>query len=263
MTGELPPVRREVVVATDPATAFDIWTGEIGLWWPLDTLSVSGGDSTVSFVDGRLVERSADGDESVWGEILVWEPPHRLRITWHPGADTGPSTEVEVVFAAVSEGFDGRPATLVTLTHERWENLAEPEAARTEYDSGWPQVVRLFADAVHRRAPDDTEVWLALRHSAGPNAPAADEIFGHPDFTAHVEFLHRLSADGVLVAAGPTGVVDESALVTGANGMTVVRAANAAQAAELVRQARFEDGSVVRGLFVVDVSRWHVRMTSR
>jgi len=265
MTRRLPPVRREVVVATDPKTAFDIWTEEIGDWWPLGTHSVSGAGATVAFVDGRLVERSAEGVESVWGEVLAWEPPHRLRITWHPGRDADSLTEVEVAFTEVSEGFDGEPATLVTVTHEGWENLTHPDAARTEYGNGWPGVVRLFADAVHRRVrgatePGEPAVWLALRHSAGPNAPADGAIFSHPDFAAHVAFLQRLRADGVLVAAGPTGDADDSG-PTGAHGMTIVRAAGPAQAAELMRQARFEDQSVARGLFAVDVLRWYVQFT--
>ncbi len=36
----LPPIRREVLVDADPATAFDVFTVGIGRWWPLRELSV-------------------------------------------------------------------------------------------------------------------------------------------------------------------------------------------------------------------------------
>lgn len=34
---------------------------------------------------GRVTERLRDGSEAVWGALLVWEPPDRLVMTWHPG----------------------------------------------------------------------------------------------------------------------------------------------------------------------------------
>ena len=43
----VPPIRREVLVDADPAAAFEVFTGGIGRWWPLDELSVHGGDATV------------------------------------------------------------------------------------------------------------------------------------------------------------------------------------------------------------------------
>ncbi|HEX6676640.1 MAG TPA: hypothetical protein VF486_16645 [Actinomycetes bacterium] len=87
-------------------------------------------------------------------------------------------------------------------------------------------------------------------------------IFQHPDFPEHVAFLERLRAAGVLVAAGPLGGPDDGgAPPSGADGMTVVRAAGERQAAELARQAAEEDRSVTRGLLQVDVRRWHVKFT--
>jgi uncharacterized protein YndB with AHSA1/START domain/uncharacterized protein YciI len=257
MTETLPPIRRQIVVPADPGTAFKVWTDEIAVWWPLDRFSVYGSDATVSFVDGRLVERGPDGAESTWGEVLDWEPPDRLRITWHPGRDATRATEVEVRFEAVEDYGNGGPATLVTLVHRGWERLADPQAARDEYTNGWPAVVGRYGRHAASGGPGG-EVWLALMHSFGPNAPDGS-IFQHPDFPEHVRFLNRLRDDGVLVAAGP--LADASGAVTGASGMAVVRAPDAARAAEYARQAAEEDQSVVRGLLTVEARTWRVMFT--
>jgi hypothetical protein len=63
----LPPIRRQVVVNGPAEAAFEVFTDEIGDWWPLGDFSVYGKDSTVALRDGRVVERGSDGQESVWG----------------------------------------------------------------------------------------------------------------------------------------------------------------------------------------------------
>ena len=258
MTDPLPPIRRQIVVRGDPGTAFEVWTDEIALWWPFERHSVYGPGASVAFADGRLVERGPAGEEAVWGEVLDWAPPHLLRLTWHPGRGPEPATEVEVRFEPVEDYASGDPATLVTLVHRGWERLAEPVAARDEYERGWPTVVARYGERTAEREPAEA-VWLALRHSAGPNAPAEGSIFAHPDFPEHVAFLDRLRADGVLVAAGP--LADDDGAVTGANGMTVLRVPDADRAAEYARLAAKEDQSVVRGLLTLEVQPWRVLLT--
>lgn len=140
------PVMRSITVERSPEDAFRIFTERIAEWWPLHTYSVYGDDATgVVFepgVGGRIVERSKAGEESSWGEILVWEPAHRLSYTWHPGNAPGePFTEVELRFVAVGD------ATRVELEHRGWEALAEPEQTRSGYDEGWPGVLERYAAA--------------------------------------------------------------------------------------------------------------------
>jgi uncharacterized protein YndB with AHSA1/START domain len=143
----LSPIRREIVVPAPPDTAFAVFTDGIGGWWPLDsTHSVFGSGSTVEFRDGALVERGPDGTEAVWGRVLAWEPPHRLRITWHPGYAEERGTEVTVSFAPV----DGH--TLVTLEHSGWERIADGTAKRAGYSTGWPVVLGYFVDTVQTSA---------------------------------------------------------------------------------------------------------------
>ena len=53
----VPPLRREIIVDTDPATAFEVFTAQIGRWWPIAEKGVFGADATVAFDDGQIVER--------------------------------------------------------------------------------------------------------------------------------------------------------------------------------------------------------------
>ena len=99
----LPPIRRQVVVPAAADVAFAAFTSEIGSWWPVGAGHSVYGDwstGTVAFRDGQLVESGPSGATAVWGTVLDWEPPHRIRLTWHPGSDPAKASEVEVTFAA-------------------------------------------------------------------------------------------------------------------------------------------------------------------
>jgi uncharacterized protein YndB with AHSA1/START domain len=78
------PLRLEFTVACPPARAFALWAEQTSRWWPHGH-SVSGepGLSVVFEPGGRIYERTPDGTEHDWGEVLVWEPPHRLVYLWH------------------------------------------------------------------------------------------------------------------------------------------------------------------------------------
>jgi uncharacterized protein YndB with AHSA1/START domain/uncharacterized protein YciI len=254
-----PPIRRQIVVPAPPHTAFTVFTDGIGGWWPLDGAhSVYRGGSTVEFRDGALVERGPDGTEAVWGRILAWEPPHRLRLTWHPGYAEERGTEVTVSFAAVAGGAQ----TLVTLEHAGWERLADGAARRAGYTAGWPVVLRYYVDSVGTEA-DDAEpagpVWLALLHGTGA-AYDGGTLFTHPDFGEHIAFLQRLRDRGVLVAAGPLERATEND--SDGEGMTIIRLPGVGDVAEYVRLAQEDDLSVARGLLEVRVRPWRVAVSA-
>jgi uncharacterized protein YndB with AHSA1/START domain len=135
------PIRFRVTVPLSPADAFLLFTERMTEWWPLPTHSL--GRTRASRVDfepwegGRIVEHTVDGEEHVWGEVLIAEPPHRIVFTWHPGLDA--DTEVEVTFRAVVIPLG--MTTEVTLEHRKWENLGAMAAeARSGYANGWPYV---------------------------------------------------------------------------------------------------------------------------
>jgi len=248
---QLPPVRRQVIVPGAVETAFTVFTDEIGHWWPLgDGHSVYGEGGTVAFRDGRVVEHGPGGNETVWGTVLDWEPPHRFRMSWHPGNDEAKATEVEVRFAPVTDD-----QTLVTLEHRGWERLADPSAARSAYGRGWPRVLDAYAGGTgHGSSPaaGGEPVWLALMHTAGPALAEGASVFSHPDFAEHIAFLRRLDEQGALLPAGPLG--------DGADGMTVIRVPGAAEVATYTRLAQDGDQSVARGLLQVRVQPWHVSL---
>ena len=58
----MPPIRREVLVNADPATAFDVFTTRLGRWWPLATHSVHGAGRHITIaVTTTLGPRSISG----------------------------------------------------------------------------------------------------------------------------------------------------------------------------------------------------------
>lgn len=241
----LPPIRRHVVVRATPEHAYRVFTTDIGSWWPLERLSVYETGNTVAFEGDELVERSADGEPSVWGRVTSAEPPSRIAFTWHPGhADE--RGEVEVTFTPLDEA-----QTLVTLVHTGWEAYADAVAAREEYRGGWPTVLAQYAAGVTGGATSEGEVWLVLGHTAGPAAGAAG-VYAHPLFAEHRAFLASLAAEGVLVAAGP--LPDEPGA-----GQSIIRVP-AGSASDYLARAE-ADPSVTAELLSLRVRPWHVQLS--
>jgi uncharacterized protein YndB with AHSA1/START domain len=148
------PVVKTLSVGCSPAHAFATFTERIADWWPLRTHSM-GQERADSVrvepgIDGRIVERLADGTETVWAYMLDWDPPQRLRFSWHPGTDCSrtqidEATEVEVTFTPEDDG------TRVELVHRGWERLGKRAAtARGNYDTGWDPVLDLYVQAASR-----------------------------------------------------------------------------------------------------------------
>ena len=249
------PLRREVRVRCDVDTAFELFTAHLGAWWPLGTHSVFGAQASVAFEDGVVVERHGV-EKAVWGTVLRWDRPNGFAMTWHPGHGPERATEVAVEFEPDGDG------TLLTLTHTGWERLTEPEAARAEYDRGWPLVLAHLAQRVESRGAEPESAveseaageWFALHHRPGSNLPEGTSIFAHPGFSEHVAFLQRLQERGWLVAAGPVDAAQ-------GEGMAVVRVPPGA-ADEILRLAREDDASVTSGVLTVDVRPWDVRFTA-
>jgi uncharacterized protein YndB with AHSA1/START domain len=145
----IPPVLREILVDADRALAFAVFTQRIGAWWPLGEHSVHGAGAAVAFdrlaVGGRIIESLAGADDSVWGTVTRWEPDTMLGFTWHPGHSDGDERASQVTVSF--EDQDGK--TLVRLEHSGWEVLGEQaQAARDEYDQGWPVVLDRYAAAM-------------------------------------------------------------------------------------------------------------------
>jgi uncharacterized protein YciI len=245
----LPPIHREVVVAAPATTAFALFTAHLGAWWPLALFSVFGVCATVAFEGDRVVERFGSG-ESTWAEVVAFDPPKGFELAWHPGRDAEFATTIRVTFAELNE------QTLVTLEHYGWERIADPAAARAEYDGGWPTLLagfqRLVEAAGARSESIESDRWYTLVHRPGAAISGDQTVFAHPDFAEHVAFLNRLAERGVLVAAGPLPEQPGT-------GMTEVKV-NGAEV-DLTELSNTDDQSVVRGLLTVDVQPWDVKFT--
>jgi uncharacterized protein YciI len=247
----VPPIRREVLVDADPAVAFEVFTADIGRWWPLEEKSVYGKGTTVAFTNGQIVERSADGETAVWGTVTRGEPPVAVAFTWHPGQPAMRASHVEVTFAAAAA------QTLVRVQHTGWDAFADPAAARAEYDHGWPLVLGRYQEHVAGGGEGDaSDTWVALVHRPGPAAPQTGSLFQDPRFGEHVAFLNRMREAGYLVLAGPLGDAD-------GEGMTILRLPGPGQLSTATRLATQDDLSVAGGFFVVTVRPWQVMMTGR
>jgi activator of Hsp90 ATPase-like protein len=136
-------VRKILAVACSPERAFEVFTREIGSWWPLGQYSIGGDKITeVVFeehVGGRIFERHSDGGEGEWGRLLEWEPPRSFTMSWYPGHDSSEATELQVRFAPDGDG------TRVELEHRGWEARgAQAAEARTSYNNGWDTVLGYF-----------------------------------------------------------------------------------------------------------------------
>lgn len=89
---------------------------------------------------GRLIHRRKDGEVEVWGTVEAWEPPRRVRFSFHPARPPSEAQTVEVDFSAENQG------TRVTLIHSGWESLGSGGAElREQFDTGWEPVLGRLA----------------------------------------------------------------------------------------------------------------------
>jgi uncharacterized protein YndB with AHSA1/START domain len=147
-------VRREITVHAPPERAFAVFTERFDAWWPRSH-HIGAAEMQQAVVEprrgGRWYERGTDGSTCDWGEVLAWEPPHRLVLSWHLGGDwrydpdPAHASEVEVTFTPTGEG------TRVELVHRHFERhgaggdqLRESVAG----PGGWAGLLDLYAQAV-------------------------------------------------------------------------------------------------------------------
>jgi uncharacterized protein YndB with AHSA1/START domain len=140
----LPPIRRSISVSWAPAAAFRRFTEEFGAWWPCRTHSV-GGHRVRRLVfecrpGGLIFEEHVDGRRFQWGRVLEFEPPRRVKFTWHPARDATTAQEVEIRFEPEASG------TRVELVSDKWENWGKNAGrARRGYDLGWGYILNVWA----------------------------------------------------------------------------------------------------------------------
>ncbi|GAB4055055.1 SRPBCC family protein [Catellatospora paridis] len=149
----VPPLHAKVTVALPATRAFDFFTTSFSTWWPTD-YHIGQADLAEAVVEpregGRWYERGVDGSECDWGRVLVWEPPHRLVVTWQINGswqydpDPAHASEIEVRFTE-----DGPDQTTVEIEHRHLDRLVAGQALRDGLVEGgdWRAVLELFAKA--------------------------------------------------------------------------------------------------------------------
>jgi uncharacterized protein YndB with AHSA1/START domain len=149
------PVRRSVTVNASVERAFRVFSEGFDSWWPR-THHIGKSPMKKAIVEGKVGGRcyteQEDGTDCDWGQVLVWEPPHRLVLAWQITPewqyqlDLAQSSEVEIRFTPTSDG-----QTRVDLEHRHFERYGAGGAGmRTAVDSegGWGDVLKLYADRV-------------------------------------------------------------------------------------------------------------------
>jgi uncharacterized protein YndB with AHSA1/START domain len=145
----LPPIERKLSVAWAPDAAFRRFTAQFAEWWPHKTHSIGGPRvKRVVFeqrAGGKIFEEHVDGRRFQWGQVLEWDPPHRVKFTFHPSRDPRSAQDVELQFRPEGSG------THLVLTASKWENWGRgAKRARRGYDVGWGYVLNVYAA---RRTP--------------------------------------------------------------------------------------------------------------
>jgi len=143
------PVRRNIFVKASLEHAFAVFTAGFDRWWPRGH-SVGSSPQKMAVLEpeigGRWYEIGEDGSQTQWGEVMVWEPPHRLVLTWRVDADWNCDpelhTEVEVRFTPEGDGVR------VDLEHRKLEaygERAQEVRAKIDNEKGWNGLLKLFA----------------------------------------------------------------------------------------------------------------------
>lgn len=149
----IPPLQGKTTVGVPVQRAFRVFTESFNTWWP-PQYHIGQAEMAEAVLEpregGRWYERGVDGSECDWGRVLVWEPPHRLVVTWQINgqwqydADPAHASEIEVRFSA-----DGPEQTTVELEHRHLDRLVDGQALSEGISGGggWNAILEAFTKA--------------------------------------------------------------------------------------------------------------------
>ncbi len=96
------PITHERTLSCSVEHAFATYANRIGAWWdPRYTANAETVERVTiePRVGGRVYAMHRDLGEDDWGEVTVWDPPHRLAHTFTLAQDPAHPSEVAVEFA--------------------------------------------------------------------------------------------------------------------------------------------------------------------
>jgi hypothetical protein len=148
------PVKRSVRVKTSQARAFEIFTAGYDRWWPR-THHVGASPMKQGIIEqakgGRWYHICEDGSQCDVGQVLVWDKPNRVVLSWQlrvdytPEPDPSRASEIEVRFTRVSDD-----ETLVELEHGKFERMGDAPGQTMATGvgnpaGGWGSILDVFA----------------------------------------------------------------------------------------------------------------------
>src|SRR5690554_7699542 len=97
-------VSERVTIRAPQTHVFGVFPGSLGEWWPRE-FTFSGHEFAAASIEhlngGSWFEVDRSGTRTDWGEVVIWEPPARLVLSWRVSADRtqeapGNASQVEV-----------------------------------------------------------------------------------------------------------------------------------------------------------------------
>lgn len=147
-------VRRAVVVPASVERAFSVFTEGLGSWWPREYTwsEVQMQRASIDPQRGIWFETATNGEETVWGRVLAWEPHQRVVLGWQitpqRTIETDPNRASEIEIRFVSEGPS---STQLELEHRHFERHGEggdTMRAGLDLPEGWTMILERYASAV-------------------------------------------------------------------------------------------------------------------
>ncbi len=152
MTETLTAVTTSITVDAPIEVAFEVFTEDMGSWWPPDHHILQAPLASMVFeprTGGRVYDVGEDGSECQWARVLAYEPPQRvvfswdISLQWQVESNPDRTSEVEVRFVP-----QGPNSTRVELEHrhldrhgEGWEGMREAVGS----PEGWGAGLQRFA----------------------------------------------------------------------------------------------------------------------
>lgn len=152
-TGSPDAIQKTLIVRCDLERAFRAWTEQIDAWWPKGH-SRSGDPRTTVILErrlgGRLYERTPDGVEHAWGQVIAWEAPRHFALHWYLGSGPDQPSRVEVRFSALASGD-----TRVDLVHQGPELIGQLWGRTSAvFDAAWAHVFAAYQAAFTADQPE-------------------------------------------------------------------------------------------------------------
>ena len=151
-TGDATSVKHGVIVEAPIERAFAVFTGQVGSFKPPEhnLLGVEIAETVFEpHVGGYLFDRGIDGSECRWARVLIYEPPHRVVLSWNISPrwqlETDPANASEWEARFVEEA-PGRTRVEIEHRHldrhgDGWQGVREG----VDGERGWPLYLQRYA----------------------------------------------------------------------------------------------------------------------